>query len=217
MAFPLLLPLLFAGGSIAANSIAASRQASATAAAMSAERRRQSQLDEEAYALNNAAQARYEDAGEQTAERSDSLAEMFTAALDQPPAAPIATAPQTSSNLIVSRDAAEGAQVRAEGEDRAQRLGNVRGFGNLMWDLNRQLGRTGSQVGMLGGFKRASQNVLPLELQAAAQKGQGWMMLGDLLNMGAGLMMPGSLLAPGAAASSLAPATSAFPKPNPFY
>ena len=209
MAFPLLLPLLFSVGSIAANSVAANRQARAQADAMAAERTRQSQLDREADAVNAQSLARYDDIGGQTQDRSTDLAQTFTDALDVPAARPVAAMPQSSSNLVVANDAREAQGARADAEDNAVRLGALRGFSDMFGDISRDQGRDGAQLGLVNAFKRGSSGVLPMELQAAQQKGQGLMMLGDMLNMGAGLTLPGALRAP--SATALAPTTGPRP------
>ena len=214
MAVPLLLPLLFTAGSVAANSIAANQQARAQADAMSAERRRQRQLDREAMAVNQQSRERYDDVQGQTDQRSTDLAQTFTEALDQAPARPIAALPQTSSNLVMANDQAEASSARADAEDNAMRMGALRGFSDLFGDITRAQGRDGAQIGMLGSFKRGSSGVLTMELQAASEKGRGWMMLGDILNMGAGLTLPNALMAPGA--SALAPTSSLRPVMRPI-
>lgn len=196
MGFPLLLPLLFTGGSILANSMGARQADRATASAMAAERLRQKRLDEEAYALNNAGRDRYSDFQGKQEDRKVDLTDEYNAALDSAPARPVAALPQSSSNLVVSNDASEAGKARAEAEDNSARRGALGSFGDLFGDISREQGRDAGVLGMIGGFKRGSQGVLPLELEAAAQKGKGWMMLGDLLSMGAGLAMPGALAAP---------------------
>lgn len=196
MALPFLLPMLLTGGSMLANSIGAGQAAKAQASQMAAERQRQQALDNESYALNNVGRDRYAGFEGQQDERKTELTDMFTQALDTAPARPAAVLPQSSSNLVVANDAQEAGAARADAEDNAQRRGALQSFGDLFGDISRLQGRDAGVQGMLGGFKRGSQGVLPLELEAAAQKGSGWMMLGDLLNMGAGLTMPGALAAP---------------------
>lgn len=187
MAIPFLLPLLLSGGSVIANSMAANAQAKAQAAAMEAERIRQRQYDTESYALNDASRNRYEDFQTQQADRSSQLADMFKSTTDAPPAEPVAALPQSSSNLVVQNDAKQSADAKAKTNAQADRRGAVESFGDLFGTISRAQGRDAGQLGMIGSLRRGSQNVLPLELQAAQEKGRGWMLLGDLLNLGAGL------------------------------
>ncbi len=196
MPLPLLLPLLFTAGSIGANYLGNQKASNAVGSAMAAERKRQNKLDEEAYALNNAAKDRYTDVSGQTEDRSASLSDMYTQALDAPETRPMAVVPESDSSLVVAKDAASAANTRAESEDRARRLGAFRGFGDMFGDISRSQAGDASHLGMLGSFKRGSQGVLPMELDAASQKGKGWMMLGDLLNMAGGFTLNKALAGP---------------------
>lgn len=198
MPLPLAIPLLLGGLSMGANYIGNQKAQNATAGAMAAERRRQNKLDEESYALNAAARDRYQGAEGQIEDKSTELSDMYTEALSQPATRPQAIAPQSDSSVIQNIDATTEAASRADGQDRARRLGEFRGFGDFMGETMRGQSRDAGQIGMLGGFKRGSQGVLPMELEGAATKGQGWMMLGDLLNMASGTLLNKSLMAPGA-------------------
>ena len=198
MALPaLLLPALFSGLSIGANAIGARKQDNAIASRLAQERMRQSRLDEEAFALNANARNRYDNIGEQSEARETDLSQLFRDATETPPAREMAALPATSSDIVTSRVGAETDKAKAETADRADRLGAMRGFGDLFGDMARGQSRDAQNVGMIGGFKRGSQGVLPMELEAASQKGANWMMLGDLLNMGAGLTLAPALSAGG--------------------
>lgn len=187
MAVPMLLPLLLTGASTLANTMAARKQQKALADAQAAERMRQRQFDEESYALNARARDQYQDVGEQKAERSESLADMFKGTTEAPPVEPVVAMPQSSSNLVVQNEARETADAKATTNDRADRRAQMLSFSDMFGDLSRQTGRTAGDLSMIGSFRRGSQNVLPLELQAAQEKGKGLMFLGDLLSLGAGL------------------------------
>lgn len=180
------------GGSIVANTIGAKKRDDAIASTMAAERMRQNKLDEEAFALNATMRDRYVDPVGDTAERSSALADMYTAALDQPSSRPVTALPQSDSNLVVTSDATAAAGARADAEDNARRLGAFRGFGDYFGDMSRLQGRDSATLGQIGSFKRGSQSVLGSELEAAQGKGGGWMMLGDLLSAAGGIAgMPG--------------------------
>lgn len=189
MAFPLALPLLLSGASTLVNTIAANKQRKAREDALASERMRQRQFDDESFALNAASRERYDDVPEQKEARSESLADMFKQVTEDAPTRPVAALPASSSNLVVQNETNETAEAKAETDDMARRRGELRSFADLFGDLSRMQGRDAGQLGMVGSFRRGSQNVLPLELEAAAQKGRGLMFLGDLLNAGAGLTM----------------------------
>jgi hypothetical protein len=81
----------------------------------------------------------------------------------------------------------------AEADAKARLGGWTDAFRNLAVDQ----GRRAEQIAMEGGFARASSNLLPLELQAAAQKGSGTRAAGSLLTglgsvVGMGASVPGA-------------------------
>lgn len=184
MGFPLLLPLLFTVGSTVANTLAAKQQAKARDNAMAAERIRQRGLDQEAQALNTRSQDRYEDFEGRQGEKATKLGDYFATAQPQADAlnASAASVMPTTANDIVTREMAKkSADAARFTNQQAGALGNLRSFGDLLGDTSRMQGRDASLVGQIGGFKRGSSNVLPLELEAAAQKGGGLRFLGDVL------------------------------------
>lgn len=189
MASPFLLPLLFAGGSIAANTIGARQANAARAQALSAERARQSELDSQAYAAAANSQQQYGNAPAQQAERSQNLAEMFQAPSQEAPATPMPVAPQSDNVVVQQRTAESAADGRAFTDQRAQGLADFRAFGDLFGDFGRVQARNAGEVDQIAGFKRGSQSVLPMELEAAATAGGGWRMAGDALGLGASMTM----------------------------
>lgn len=197
MAVPFLLPLLFTAGSTIANTIGARKADSAIAAAQTAERIRQKRFDEEQNAITAQSQGRYDDFQSQQDKATSDLSGMFTEVMDAPAATPIAALPQSSSNLVVQSEAAAKDTARSEATDRARRLGEFRGFGDALGGIQRLQGRDNSQLGLIGSMRRGSQGVLPLELDAASQKGRGWMMLGDLLNLGSSILTGPALMGKG--------------------
>lgn len=188
-----LLPALFAAGSTALNYSGAKKQDRALAGAQAAERIRQDRLDEEAFALNQRSQDRYEDAPEQAETRSGELADLFRGAVEAPAAQPSVGMPQSSSNVVNNAVAKAAAGTAQRSSDRADQMGNLRGFADFFGDTQRNNARDFGELGLLGGFKRGSAGVLPAELDAASQKGGGLRTLGDLFNLGAGLSLQGAL------------------------
>lgn len=197
MAVPFLLPLLFAGASAAANTIGARKAEGAIAAANQAERIRQQRFDDEQAALTAQSLRRYDDVQGQQDKAASDLSGMFTEVMDEAPATPIAALPQSSSNLVVQNETAQRDTARSEAVDRARRLGEFRGFGDALGGIQRLQGRDDAQLGLIGSMRRGSQGVLPMELDAASQKGRGWMMLGDLLNLGSSVLTGPALLGKG--------------------
>lgn len=107
-----------------------------------------------------------------------------------------------STNSIVTREMnrkSNEAQEYVGQQGRA--LAEMRSFGDFLGDTSRLQGRDASLVGQIGGFKRGSSNMVPLELDAASQKGAGLRMLGDIMGglgsigMSAGLTGGGGKIA----------------------
>lgn len=196
MALPL-LPLLFMLGSTAANTIGARKAENALAGAQAAERTRQKRFDDESFALNTAAQNRYTDMPAKIDTQAGDLAEMFAAPAQEQPATPIITTPQSTSNIVTSRENAAMDKARGETDARATSLGNLRAFGDILGDASRMQGRDAGQLGLIGSMRRGSQAVLPLELEAAQNKGRGFRLLGDILSAGGAMLGPGGMMAGG--------------------
>lgn len=186
MAIPL-LSLLLMGLSTGANYIGNQRSQNAIAGTINSERARQKKLDEEAFAVNDRSRDQYQGAEGNIADRSGELADMYMDATETAPTTPIGALPQSDSNLVVSGDIAQGEKTRLGTMDDARRRADFQSFGSYFGDMNRTQARGAGEIGMLGGFKRGSSSVLPSELDVAAMKGKNWMMLGDLLNAGAGI------------------------------
>lgn len=192
MAYPLALalPLLFTGGSMVANTIAQNKRDNARASTLSAERIRQKQFDDEAFALNRRSQDSYADAGAKQGEASSNLAEMFKKVEEDRPSVDLPTAPPESGNVVIgNRNAAAMDKAQAQTDERATNLAEFRSFGDLFGGLGRGQARDAAQIGTLQGFRRGSQGVLPLELEAANQKGQGLQLFADLMGLGSAMTM----------------------------
>lgn len=228
MALPLALILggLATAGSTIANTMAASRAAKARDNALAVERIRQGQLDREAAAVNARSQDRYNDFEGQQGEKSKKLGDYFakaeaTAAPDPGTAnAVAATASPTSSNNIVTQEInKQMGRAKDFTDQQAGALGNLRAFGDLLGDTSRMQGRDASLVGQIGGFKRGSSNILPLELEAASQKGQGLRVLGDILGglggIGMNIGLTGGSLAGALGGGGASMASSPRPMPRP--
>jgi hypothetical protein len=174
-------------GSAFANQAAANQQQRAQAAAMSAERSRQRVLDDESRAVNQQALTRFEDVPEQQNRQSAELAQVFSGEPNRGADIISAALPQTSSNLTIQNDARERDEASAFAGQQGEAVARMRSFSDLFGGLDRATARDGSQIGMLGGFKRGSQGALPFELEAAAQQGQGMRGLADALGLFGGV------------------------------
>jgi hypothetical protein len=208
-------PLTIAGiamtaGSTVANTMASNRVAKARSQALSAERTRQTALDQEAQARNVISQDRfgpaYEAGREKTAAKLGDVLAKQSIATDSASMGGV-EAPPSTSDVTVQETAKQQAGARAYGQKQGQALGNLRSFGDYLGDTSRLQGRDAGLVGQIGKFKEGSSSVVPYELDAASHKGDSLKMFGDLLNFGGSLAMGKGLQgsfdpAAGAAAAS---------------
>lgn len=131
--------------------------------------------------MNTRSQDRFENVEGQREEKATALGDFFNAPVE-PGAANEAAAMPQSSNSIVTREMdrkSDEAQEFVGQQGRA--LAQMRSFGDFLGDTSRLQGRDASLVGQIGGFKRGSSNITPLELDAASQKGAGLRTLGDIM------------------------------------
>lgn len=223
-------PLTIIGGALSvgsaiANSSAANQQAKARDQTLAAERIRQRQYDAEAQGINTRSQDRYEGFEGQREQKAQNLTDFFTA----PPATADAgeanatagsVMPSVSNDIVVREMDRRSGQAREFTDRQGAALGQLRAFGDLLGDTSRLQARDASLVGQIGGFKRGSSNVLPLELEAASQRGSGARMLGDILGGIGGLAMNAGISGGGfggafgaSAAAPAARAVSGIPMP----
>lgn len=95
-------------------------------------------------------------------------------------------APQIVRDEIERRRAEAAGYLDQQGDARA-RLG---GWGDALFGARQEIGRSGQDVATEAGFARGSAAVLPAELRAAQQRGQGWRTAGDLVTAGGMLGAP---------------------------
>lgn len=179
-------PMTIAGialsaGSAVANNAAANQQSRAQAAAMSAERTRQGALDDEARGVNQRAQNRFEDVEGQQERKSGELSDEFSGEANRGAEVISAAMPQTSSNITLMNDESERGRATDYANQQGEAMAQMRSFADLFGGMGRGMAQDGSEIGMLGGFKRGSQGALPFELEAAAQKGGGLRGLADIM------------------------------------
>lgn len=180
--------LVLSGASAGLNMMADGESEKARKGALEAERIRQRGYDQETNALNAASQDRYKTFNEDQDKKATELGDYFKAQNQPLPTesggAAEPSVPTSASNIVVREQAKQQGRVKQFSDQQAGALGNLRAFGDLLGDVSLLQGRDASQIGTIGGFKRGSQSVLPLELEAANNKGSGKRMFADLLGLG---------------------------------
>lgn len=86
-------------------------------------------------------------------------------------------------------EAKQRGQATAFANQQGQALGKLRAFGDVLGSISRDQARDAGTIGQIGGFKRGSSNIVPLELDQANQAGAGFNMLGDVLGLGGSLAL----------------------------
>jgi len=184
--------LVMTGGSLVTNTIAQSRVAKARDQALAAERIRQQGYDQEAAALNTQSQDRFGDFGNEQQARATKLGDYFAAQKieqgDENAQAVVEqnTAP-TSSNLTIREEAKQRGAATDFANKQGAALGNLRAFGDLLGEKSMQNARDFGAIGQIGGFKRGSSGIVPLELEEANKAGNGLKLFADILGLGGGL------------------------------
>lgn len=175
-------------GSVVANSIAAGEQSRARDSVLAAERIRQNAFDLQSDALNKASQDNYVDFKPQQDQRAVALGDYLAADVAPDANTSAATVMPTSESDIVNQELSKK-RGEAQGfvDQQGDALGELRAFGDLLGEKSLLQARDASKIAQVGGFKRGSNAVMPLELVEAAKAGDGWMLLGDLLSGAGGI------------------------------
>lgn len=168
--------------SVVSNQIGASKVAKARDETLAAERQRQTALDAEAAALNAQSQDRYQGFGQQQDERAKQLGDYFAQPAAQPNA-PIGQSIPQVSGLAAAEEGKQRGRAASYTGQQGEALGSLRAFGDLVGGIGREQSRDAGLIGQVGGFKRGSAGVLPLELDAANQKGNKAKLIGDILGL----------------------------------
>lgn len=185
MPFPLLASLFLLAAGTGANALAQQKANSARQNATQAERIRQMALDREAQALNTQSQDRFQDFGAKQDMKAKTLGDYFVkeSTGPDPNASAGSVMPTSTSSIVLGEQGRQMADASAFTGQQGRALGDLRAFGDLLGDTSRLQGRDASLIDQIGGFKKGSASILPYELDAAAQKGGGLRMLGDILGM----------------------------------
>lgn len=184
-------PVLLAGaalavGSAVANSIATSQQTRARNDVLAAERIRQQGFDQQTQALNNASRDQFVDFVPQQQQRASDLGDILATKVGTDPNTQTGTVLPSSSSDVVNQEAAKQ-EGRAQDyvDQQGTALAQMRSFGDLLGDLSTKQARNAAEVNQIGGFKRGSMGLQPLELDNASHAGDTTRLIADLLG-GAG-------------------------------
>lgn len=175
------------GGNMLLNSMAADNVQSKRNEYMAAEMERQRNLDQEAAALNAKSLGTYDNMAQQQADKQKSVADFYAAQNKGVNTAQAAGAaeqpimPASSNTLVQADEKAQGDKVAAYGKQQQDALAAMRSFGDILGNNMRTQSQDAAQVGLIGGFKKGSQGVLPYELEAANHSADTLKMFGDLL------------------------------------
>lgn len=183
-------PLTITGAALSLGSVAANQSAQrsvqrARSDAQTAETRRQRGFALESEGLVDQSRGRYDATKTATATREQELADLFRGA-SNPETSPSAAAaqPAAGENVAVQQERdAQTAKTRGFLDQQAQSRARLRGVGDILGDTLVGQARDAGRVGTINSFAQGSSAVLPLELEAANQKGSGARLLGDLLKL----------------------------------
>jgi hypothetical protein len=178
MVLPLLpIALALTAGGIGANYMGAKQAERANQDVLGAERVRQNRFDREAEATTTKSRKRFENFDEQQGDKADELADLFLA--DAGAAPPALDAP--TDTVTVQRTADEKADRRQFTDQQGTARGKMLSFGDLFGDIGVGQARDMTDLSGIYGMRQGSQGVLPLELDAASQKGGGMRLAGDIM------------------------------------
>lgn len=217
MAFPLVAALALAAGSAYANNRAQAAQQDAMRDANRAQLARQRQLQQEADALNEGVQERFE--RENVEESMQELAgreeERAAAAIEQGGEDFSPTDALTSETPAVIRESGEKAKAKslAEAMRNAKSLAALQGYGLAGFENDLAMSRNATELGNIGQFAQGNQRIFQAEMDDAQSAGDGWNSLGQILgaaSTAAGAY--GAFSGAGAAGASSAPTvTTSYP------
>lgn len=184
----------------------------ARSGAMAAERIRQTALDQQAAALNDQSRQSYENMQSQQDEKAKSLGDYFGQQNGAPPApaagAPAEADPMAAGNVVIAAERAKQlGKAAAFSDQQPDALGELRSFGDILGAKSREQARNAGYIQQIGSFKQGSSSVLPLELEAANEKGGTAKLFGDLLGAG------GSFLTKAGVSQNVAPVPGAGAAP----
>lgn len=156
--------------------------------ALNAEHLRQTQLDQQANAINAGTRKKFDNFDAKQGKRGKQLSDYFThERADEP--MPGTALPTSASNVTVQAEKQARGAAKDFTDQTGQALGQLRSFGDLLGDKSIAQAQDASQVGQIGSFKTGSANVLPYELDDANHAGDGLKLFGDLVGGVGGLTL----------------------------
>jgi hypothetical protein len=146
-----------------------------------AERARQAGFDAETGKINDQSLGRYKDFGGQMDTRRQELSDFFRTPVVTPntpyTAAPL---PPASSGIVQREIDTKRSIADAFVDNQADKLANLRSFGDLFGGIQLDQAHDAQAVGQIGGFKKGSAEVEKLELDNANRAGNGYKTWADL-------------------------------------
>jgi hypothetical protein len=183
--------LALSAGSAVVNSMAATDDAKARDNVLAAERIRQRGFDQETMALNNQSQNRYVGFEPQMQDRAQSLGDYLSSRVAPDPNSTVPSALPSSSSGVVNQEVdKQRGEAQAFVDQQTGAMADMRSFGDLLGEISIGQARDAGQIGTVGGFKRGSNGIVPLELNQAAKTGDDMRLFGDILG-GAGSIATG--------------------------
>lgn len=183
---PITIALLGGGSSIIGSLFggsAANAVDKARADVINAERGRQQGFDAETDKINVGSLGRYSNFDQQQAAKAAQLADFFKAPVVTPntelTTAPL---PPVSGNLVQREIDKKNGQAQDYVAHQGDTLAQLRSFGDLMGGIGRLQARDAQSVGQIGGFKKGSQGVEALELDAANHAGDDKVALANIFS-----------------------------------
>lgn len=171
--------------------MAATEDAKARDSVLAAERIRQRGYDQETMALNNQSQERYVGFEPQMEAKEQSLGDYLASRVAPDPNSSVPSALPSSSSGVVNQEIdKQRGDAQAFVDQQTGAMADMRSFGDLLSEISIGQARDAGQIGTVGGFKRGSQGVVPLELNHAATAGDDMRLFGDILG-GAGSIATG--------------------------
>jgi len=168
-------------GSAVANTIASNSQASARNDVLAAERIRQTGYNAETAALNNQSRDRYVNFVPQQDATAARLGDVLATRVNDPNSSAASVLPSSTSAVVNQDTARQEGAAQTYVDQQAGALAKMRSFGDLLGEISTKQGRDAAQIGQIGGFKQASNGLVPLELDNSQHAGDGWHLLGDIL------------------------------------
>jgi hypothetical protein len=149
---------------------------------INAERGRQQGFDTEAKGFTDKSLGRYANFDQQMADDKGRLHTLFTTPVNGVNTPTYNAAALPAATGAVQREIdAKKSLASAYGADQADKLAELRSFGDVMGTAGRGVAEDTGRVGQIGSFKKGSEAVTPLELDNANRAGNTYKFFGDML------------------------------------